>query len=223
MNEVPIAGRDEADRAVMQFVAHYDAPAYVRRARRVQQVYDLLLDRCRRQRDEWLAMVRIRLGTLRALAGEWHALRPYLADDEQLRALADLHAALQPRLRVPVEPTASARALRRAMAELAESIERFNRRWAEFLRGVDVSAVNEERDGYNRYFLLEKECAVRLPHVARRGFEPLRPLTRDDVASLLPPLPGPRAAPPRRPRRAGANRGGGPLTPLRSARGSEAY
>lgn len=54
-------------------------------------------------------------------------------------------------------PTTSSRALRRALRELTESIERFNQRWQEFLQGVDVSHVNELRDGYNRWYVLEKE------------------------------------------------------------------
>jgi hypothetical protein len=189
MNEVPIPERDDAADVFKKVASHYDAPAYVRRARRVQDGYDDLLERCRRQRDKWLAFVRLRLGTLRALAGDWDAVRPHLSDPEQVRALAALHDELRPRLRLPVEATASPRALRRAVAELAESVERFNRRWVEFVRGLDLAALNRERSDYNRYFLLEKECAVRLPHVARHGFTPLDPLTADDLLALLPPLP----------------------------------
>jgi hypothetical protein len=75
--------------------------------------------------------------------------------------------------------------------ELAESLERFNRRWLEFLRGVDVGPVNELRDGYNRYYLLEKECALRSPRLARQGFTRLEPLTVAELTALLPPLPVP--------------------------------
>jgi hypothetical protein len=57
---------------------------------------------------------------------------------------------------------------------------------------VDLSQVNALRDGYNRYYVLEKECASRSPRTARHGFRPLPPLTADDLAALLPPLPVPR-------------------------------
>jgi hypothetical protein len=191
VSDIPIPSRDDRQ-AFNEVLAHYDGPAYVRRARRVQGAYDGLLDECRRQRDEWLTLVRVRLGTLRALAGDWPALAPHLADDEQTRLLEELHAALDPHLRVPVEPTTSARALRQALDELTESIERFNRRWVEYLRGLDLAALNAERADYNRYYVLEKECLVRSPHVARQGFRPLEPLTHDSLLAVLPPLTVPR-------------------------------
>jgi hypothetical protein len=175
-------------------VSHYDVPAYVRRARGVQDAFEHLLRTCRAKRDELLAMVRTRVGVLHGLAGDWAVLRPLLADDEQVHALRQLHADLNPKLRVPVTPTSSLWALRRAIRELSESIERFNRRWQEFLPKVDLTRVNELRDGYNRYYLLEKECAVRSPRLARQGFHRLEPLTTEELVLLLPPLPVPRLA-----------------------------
>ncbi len=141
-------------------------------------------------------MVRLRLGLLHALAGDWGNLRPLLADDDQLDILRRLHAELAPRLRVAVEPTASAGALRQAFRELQESITRFNLRWRAFLAGLDLREVNRLRDGYNRYYVLEKECALRSPRLARQGFRPLDPATPEDFEALLPPLPVPRGRTP---------------------------
>jgi hypothetical protein len=169
----------------------YDAPAYVRRARRVEQALEDLLDRCRVQRKQWLGMVRLRLGTLRALAGDWNALAPFLAFGHPLRQLELLHDELAPELRVPVQATSSQRRLRGALAELRESMERFNHRWRAFLASIDLTALNELRDGYNRYFILEKECAVRSPRLAREGFVRLEPLTVADLLARLPLLPVP--------------------------------
>jgi hypothetical protein len=191
VDDVPILGGGD-DRLFKTFEAQYDAPAYVRRARQVEDAWEGILHRCRRQRDEWLGMVRTRLGLLRGLAGDWAALRPWLTDDEQVAVLQHLEALLQPRLRVPVQRTSSGWALRRALRELNESLERFNRRWQAFLPGVDLTQVNELRDGYNRYYLLEKECAVRSVRVARQGFRRLEPLTTEAVAAALPALPVPR-------------------------------
>ena len=191
MDEVPLVGRGTDGRLYQQFLAQYDVPAYVRRARQVQDAYDALLDRCRRQREEWWRMPRLRLGTLHELAGDWAALRPWLADDSQIRVLEHLHILLEPRLRLPVGRTSSSRVLRRAFAELQESLEHFNRRWQGFLANVDLSEVNALREGYNRYFLLEKECALRSPRLARQGFVRLEPLTPEALASLLPLLPVP--------------------------------
>src|SRR5262249_6469307 len=138
------------------------------------------------------AIVRIHLGLLHALAGDWSELQPWLADEEDVHTLRALHAALEPRLRVQVRPTSSPGRLRRALRQLVESIERFNRRWRAHLSQVDLSAVNELRDKYNRYYLLEKECAVRSPRVARLGFRRLEPLTTAELTALLPPLSVPR-------------------------------
>jgi hypothetical protein len=184
--------RDERGPEINEIVSKFDAPAYVRRARQVEEAFAQLLAAARGRRAEWLTMVRLRLGLLRAHAGAWEALAPLLEDAEQVAELTALHDALQPRLRVRIEPTASIGTLRRALRELTESIERFNRRWAKYLQGLDLTHVNKLRDGYNRYYLLEKECAVRSPLVARQGFRRLGPLTVDDLTALLPPLPVPR-------------------------------
>jgi hypothetical protein len=191
MEDVPVVGAGPDRRELQEVLSSFDAPAYVRRARRVEAAYEQLLNRCRRQRHALLSVTRTRLGLLKALAGDWAALRPLLADDSQLDALTRLDADLAPKLRAPPAPTASARALRRALADLADSIAFFNRRWARLLDRVDLGPVNELRDGYNRFYVLEKECAVRSPAVARQGFRPLSPLTRADLAAALPPLPAP--------------------------------
>jgi hypothetical protein len=185
-------GRDETDEAFKRFLAQFDTPAYMRRAREVQAAFDQLLGYCRRQRAEWMKIVRLRIGMLYALAGDWENLRPFLADDDQLDILRYHLAALASPLRAPVEPTTYTRSLRRALCELHDSLERFNERWRAFLASMDLTSVNELRDGYNRYYVLEKECALRSPRIARQGFEPLQPLTIDDVSAQLPLLPVPR-------------------------------
>lgn len=191
MEEEIILGRDETSEAFKRFLSQFDAPAYIRRARGVEAALEQLLDRCRSRRAEWLEMVRMRIGILHALAGNWDKLRPFLVDEEQLDILRYLLAALASPLRAPLEPTASARALRRALSELHESLQRFNQRWQTFLTSVDLSVLNELREGYNRYYVLEKECAVRSARVARQGFTPLEPLTLDDLAVQFPLLPVP--------------------------------
>jgi hypothetical protein len=185
----PILGRDDGSQEAKEFMTQYDAPAYVRRARQVEEAYQDLLRRCRHQRDQWLVLVRLRLGTLHALALHWERLRPWLADESHIAALERLHAELAPRLRLSVEPTSSDREIRRALRELKESIDYFNARWRSYLPSVDLGAVNELRDGYNRYYVLEKECAVRSARVARQGFVRLEPLTTADLDALLPLLP----------------------------------
>jgi hypothetical protein len=187
MEDISIPGRDDARNLVQLFAAHYDVPAYVRRARRVQDAFEQLIARCRQQREEWLAPVRLRLGTLKAQAGDWSTLR-FVLGHEQLSALAQLHNALEPRLRVPVEATSSRRILRRAVDDLQASLDRFNGRWRTFLEEVDLTGLNRLREDYNRYYLLEKECALRSPRLARIGFQRLEPVTVAEFAALFPLL-----------------------------------
>jgi hypothetical protein len=100
-----------------------------------------------------------------------------------------LEAELKPRLRVPVVAATSPRRLVRAIGELSESFNRFNARWRCFLEALDLQPINELIDGYNRYYLLEKECAFRSARLARRGFHELEPVTAARLLELLPLLP----------------------------------
>jgi hypothetical protein len=191
VDAIPLLGRNDDNRLVQRVLGQYDAPAFIRRARRVQETLDLVIGRCRQQRDQWLMMPRLRLGMLRAWAGDWHRLQPWLADEDQLVLLQELEKELAPRLRVRIEPTSSGRKLQRALLALRDSLETFNRRWLDFLPSVDLSPVNEAREGYNRYYLLEKECAMRSPRLARQGFHPLLPMNVEELARRLPLLPIP--------------------------------
>jgi hypothetical protein len=191
LDDIPILGRNDASHLVKQCLAHYDAPAFIRRARRVQETFDHLLRRCRQQRDEWLQPVVLWLRTLGALLSDWDALGPLLKSEDQVHAFAELQATLGLTLRPRSESAVSLRTLRSALRSLHEGIERFNRRWQEYLHTVNLNEVNALRDGYNRYYLLEKECALRSARIARRGFRRLEPLTVEELARLLPLLPVP--------------------------------
>ena len=195
--ESAIPGSDDG-RELRELMAQFDAPAYVRRARDVEGAYEQLLGRCRRQRSEMVAMVRVRLGHLIALSDRWESLSPVLVDDGELQALQNLHDELRPAMRARIAPATSERALRRAAAALCHSLLRFNERWQRFLESVDLEPINALREGYNRNYLLEKECAMRSARLARMGFRPLAPLTRDELATLFPTLPVPRLAGERR-------------------------
>lgn len=192
MDDIPILGRDDDNRMFARLLSQFDAPAYMRRARAVQAALDQLLDRCRQQRAEWLKMVRLHVALLHAHAGDWDKLRPLLADDDQLDILRYQLAALASPLRVAIGTTTSARILRRALRDLIESLHSFNEHWRAYLANVDLTTVNDLRDGYNRYYVLEKECAVRSARVARQGFVRLESLTLDELTTEFPLLPVPR-------------------------------
>ncbi len=185
-DEFDLLGEDAVEKSLKQFLALYGAPAFMRRAQRVHETRARLMKTCRAKKDEWLNIVRVRLGMLRALAGDWQRIEAYVKNTDEL---ARLHDELRPKDYFWVKATSSDRALRRAINELDESIDFFNRRWLTFINDVDLAAVNEERDKYNRYYLLEKECLVRSPRVARQGFTPLPPITHEMLLEMLPPLP----------------------------------
>lgn len=177
-----------------QFLAQHGGPAFLRRAQRTEQAYQALLGRCRAQRAKLLELVRTRLGLLNARAGTWDALLPFVCDESQVALLRQLEQELAPQLKAQVTATSSPDDLRQALEELNASISRFNRRWLEYLAEVDLAEVNALRDGYNRYYVLEKECAVGSLRIARQGFRRLDPVTRDTLLELFPLLPLPHAA-----------------------------
>jgi hypothetical protein len=106
----------------------------------------------------------------------------------ELQQLFDLW---RPGLRRPVATTSSTETLRDASGRLIESFQRFNRRWRKFVAELPLERLNELREAYNRNFLLEKECAVRSPAVAREGFQPLPPVQSADLLARYPLLPEP--------------------------------
>ena len=139
-------------------------------------------------------MPRIRLGTLRALAGSFDLLVPLLAGSAEIEVLETLEAEITPRLRILPKQTTSERVLRRALGHLVASLTRFNARWEEYLARLDLGTVNELREKYNRDYVIEKACSLRSDLLARQGFVPMRPLTLEEVLDQLPMLPLPRLA-----------------------------
>lgn len=192
-DSLPTGANDE--RHIFQkMLGLYDAPAFVRRIRRLEDAERLLTEHLENVRAEKLAMVRLRIGQLQCLAGDWDVLRPLVTSVEVVAELRALHDVLQPALRLPLAPTRSVRAHRRALADLTEAIAIFNRGWQKHLEAINLLPLNELRDGYNRHYLIEKECALGNPRVARMGFKPREPMTIADLRRQFPLLPLPRLA-----------------------------
>lgn len=182
----------EEDRKILQeMVGRFGAPAFVRRGKLVETTWTHLLEACAMARIERLAFVRLRLGQLLALAGGWDAVRGAVRSDAEIGELQRLHDELQPQLQLPLEATTSKRVLRAAARDLVEAIEMFNARWTRWLAKVDLKIVNQARENYNRYYLLEKECAVGSARLARIGFVKLEPIVFDEVAKRFPLLTAP--------------------------------
>lgn len=180
---------DERSGVFQQILSQNGGPAFVRRGRDVQLAVEAEMEACLKKREEWLRFVRLSLGTLYALAGSPAALEQFLGNPEQFQTLEMLRQDLQPSLRVPPSPTTNVRHLRQAFAELRDAIEHFNQRWRKFMDSLDLRNVNEMRESYNRYYLLEKECALGSSRVARSGFQKLNPLQPADFLRIVPLLP----------------------------------
>lgn len=149
-------------------LATFDAPAFMKRAKGVEQAYDDLLQVLAHRRAKELAPVREAAAEVLRLGG---AIAPALA------ALLDL----------PTRPATDS--ARRAVRVLRDRSARFNRFWLGYLADLDLSALNALRDGYNRWYVIEKECIVGNREIARAGFAPLAPLTAGDLERLFPVLP----------------------------------
>jgi hypothetical protein len=187
MDEIVVPSRTEEQPLFQQMMSQYGGPAFLRRAQRTEAALAALRARLARTRSAWLDMVGLRLATLHGLAGQWPNLRPWL-DAADIEALERLHVELQPTLRLPVLPTSNSTVLETALGELSDSLRRFNRRWLKLIETTDLKEVNQRRDEYNRYYVLEKECAVGSARTARQGFRPLPPITTADLLSWFPPL-----------------------------------
>ncbi len=185
---------DEDRQILSEMIGRYSAPSFIRRAKLVETTWGQLVERCEKGRRERLTFVALRLGQLHALAGSWDRVREWLPGEDDLARLRDLFDELQPRLRLPLEATTSKRELRGAISELVAAMAMFNERWTRFLAKVDLKAVNQAREDYNRYYLFEKECAIANVRVARIGFVKLKPITLEHVTQQFPVLPLPRFA-----------------------------
>lgn len=188
MDETIILQGRDSDRVAKAIMAQYDGPAYIRRAKQMESACAALEAMCRETRREMLQVVGLRLATLHALAGSWSRLVPVFLTEDDAEYLRRLHDELAPQLALPVESTDSPGSIRHALEELREALEWFNRRWSAFLEGLDLTPINHLIAGYNRWYVLEKECAVGSPRVAREGFRPVAPLTVDALKARFPSM-----------------------------------
>jgi hypothetical protein len=182
-----MAEEDPSSRDASTILAAFDAPAFVRRARQVEDAWTMLLDRCRFEQKRLLELPRMRLGRLMALAVP-RSLLADLISAAEIERLEQRHSEWDPRLRSVVKPAWSGADLVAPLADLAQSFDRFNRRWSKFLNELELDSINQVRRDYNRFYLLEKECALFSSRIAHDGFVPLPSITTDDFFAEFPLL-----------------------------------
>lgn len=170
-------------------------PSFCRRGTAVEDAWNALVAKCREKHREIAAMAQLRLATFIAVSVGHRELAVQLCSETELAYLESLHREWDYQLQIPVASATSVRQLQQPFAELQQSFRRFNDRWNGFVNKIDLSLNNRLRDNYNRYYLIEKECALWSPQIARRGFEPMQPLTHADVFAEFPLLRIPGRAP----------------------------
>jgi len=175
-----------ADTEMQQVLGLFDLPAFARRGQELEHSLARLDQHCRRERGAMLEMVRLRLRQW-ASASEgpeaWQTI--FTAPLDPLWTLCEAEP--------PVwSGRPSHRRRQRAIArDLIASIERFNRRWTEYLETLKLERINFLIDQYNRYYVLEKECILSSVRLAARNFTPKSPVTSEQLFELYPILPVP--------------------------------
>jgi len=171
---------------IKELLGLFDAPAFARRGQELEYALARLHDRCALQRDAMLDMVRLRLRQWSsAVTGHDSWSSSFDAPIEPLWGLAGAEAPAWADRPAPI------RRQRTIARDLVASLNRFNRRWTEFLDRLDLEPLNRTVDQYNRYYLLEKECILGSARLALRHFTPQARLTRAALDDQYPALPVP--------------------------------
>ena len=170
-----------------------EEPAFLRRARTVDDAWQQLLATCRSQRDEMLKGPQLHLSILAEhVRNDWSQVADYLADAEQFRYFESLYVGWRPHLNFKRGRTIWRRNCRRLVAAFIESADRFDRAWKKSLQQLDLTAMNCLRREFNEYYPVEKACAFDCEQVDRLGFNELSPVTFEMLLEMFPPLEAPR-------------------------------
>ena len=182
----PQALNADIETEVKEMMGLFDLPAFARRGQDLEITLRRLHERCHKARLPLLDMVQLRLRQWsRAVTGPdaWPAI--FARSIEPLWPLA---AAEPPNW---AEFPAPIRRQRIIASDLIAAVLRFNRRWQQFVEQLNLEPVNIVIDGYNRYYVLEKECVMGSARLAARHFQHVPLLTTATLFSDHPPLPVP--------------------------------
>ncbi len=184
---------DGSRREFLQILGEHDVPAFLRRAQGVSEGWKSVVGECRTARRRLLEIPRMRLGVLAETAAHrWSDLESLLMDPSMAHRLRDYHSEWKPVLRAEVQIIDDPRMWSRHIDDLIKSFERFNVRWKEYVEAYDFNLINALRDGYNKYYVIEKSCAFDSDRVGMEGFVELEMATPKDIIQELPLLHVPR-------------------------------
>ena len=162
---------------VKELMGLFDLPAFARRGQDLEATLNRMHLRCRAARRQYLEMVHLRLRQWSAASAGPESWRDiFTGTIESLWSLAE---AEPPRWALSDAPKKRRESIAR---DLVAAIERFNRRWRQFIAQINLEPTNFAIEQYNRYYVLEKECVVGSARLAARHFSPVPLLT---AATLL--------------------------------------
>ena len=158
----------DIDTEIKEMMGLFDSPSFARRGLELEEMLRRVDVRCRQARGERLDMVRVRLRQwTRVAAGTGDCAAVFAAPIEPLWTLSDAE---------PPQWAATSGPRHRQLAvarDLIAAVERFNRRWVDFIGSLNLGPANVVIDHYNRYYVLEKECVMGSARLAARFFIPI--------------------------------------------------
>jgi hypothetical protein len=175
------------DPEMRQMLGMFDVPAFARRGQDLEYALRRLGDRCERERESMLEMVRLRLRQWsRVVTGpdDWRA-----AFSAPIDALWLLTGTDPPAWSDQEAPPRRQVAVAR---NLVASVNRFNRRWDKFITEINLDFINRSIDQYNHYYVLEKECCLGSARLAARHFVPRPLVSPENLLADYPLLPVPK-------------------------------
>jgi hypothetical protein len=166
----------------LAWAAALGVPAFVRRANALEEALTTLHDRIRTERWRRLRYLHAAARDLEASRRAGTALPPGIA--AALEEITGVGTRFRPGppANVALSPRRSAMLARRLRRRIVE----FNARWSAYLAAVSLEQVRSLQSGYNRWYPLEREFALR---GVRMSFTPVRLLEREDLIRMHPGLP----------------------------------
>ena len=151
--------------------------AFVRRARALELALKRFFDSIAAERRARMLVLFDLARRLDVLAQGGEPLPPNV-----LRALETLRGHEEFARRTSPAP----RSLKRALRGFEKKLERFNRRWSEYLDHISIEKIHTLQRRYNKYYPLEREFALR--GAPPMKFEAVPLLERDEIRRRFPVL-----------------------------------
>ena len=166
----------------LAWAAALGVPAFVRRANALEEALTTLHDRIRAERSRRLRYLHGAARELEASRQRGAALPPGIAS--ALEEITGEGTRFRPGAPAPAVPSPRRAAM--LIRRLRRRIIEFNARWSAYLAAASLDEVRSLQIGYNRWYPLEREFALR---GVRMSFTPVRLLEREDLIRMHPGLP----------------------------------